>query len=210
MTLPLKGIRVLDLSHLLPGPLCTLMLADLGAEVIKIERPPYGDLNRRIPPFHHELSAYFMMLNRNKKSRSLDLKLEKEKNKFLNLVRTSDILIENFRPGVMTRLGLGYETLKKINPKLIYCAISGYGHKSPLKDFAGHDLNYIALSGVMYGMTGKKGCPPMLPTQLADIVGGSLLPAISILSALEYRRKNKKGLFLDCAMTAGTTVLLMC
>lgn len=207
--LPLSGIKVLDLSHLLPGPLCTLMLADLGAEVLKIEKPPYGDLNRRIPPFHEGFSTYFMMLNRNKKSLCLDLKTLQGKNHFIKLVKQSDIIVENFRPGVMKRLGLDYSKLSKINPKLIYCAISGYGQRGPMKEHAGHDLNYVALSGMLAPMAFSNQKPPMLPTQLSDIVGGSFLPAISILSALEYRRKNKKGLFIDSAMTPATLVLLM-
>lgn len=208
--LPLTGIKIVDLSHLLPGPLCTLMLADLGATVTKVERPPHGDLNRRIPPFYKGLSSYFMMLNRNKKSLFLDLKSKVGKQKFLKLIKDADILVENFRPDVLTKLGVGYPQLKKINPKLIYCAISGYGQTGPMKNAAGHDLNYVALSGVLGGMVSRSGGkPPMLPTQLSDIVGGSLLPAVSILAALELRRKTKKGLFLDCAMMPGTMVLLM-
>ncbi len=208
--LPLSGIKIVDLSHLLPGPLCTLMLADLGASVTKIERPPYGDLNRRIPPFHKGLSSYFMMLNRDKKCTFLDLKSKQGKQKFLKLIKSADILVENFRPDVLNRLGIGYDVLKKINPGLIYCAITGYGHTGPMKKAAGHDLNYVALSGVLGGMVPKKGgVPPMLPTQLSDIVGGSLMPAISILAALELRRKTKKGLFIDSAMMPGTMVLLM-
>ncbi len=207
--LPLSGIRVLDLSHLLPGPLCTLLLADLGAEVLKIERQPHGDLNRQIPPFSHGLSAYFMMLNRNKKSLSLDLKSEAGKKRFLKLVKKADVVVENFRPGVMKRLGLDYGVLSRMNPKLIYCAISGYGQKGPWRKAAGHDLNYIALTGVLEGASYRKKKPPMLPTQLADIVGGSLLPAISILSALYVRRKTNKGIFIDSAMFPGTMVLLM-
>lgn len=207
--LPLSGIRVLDLSHLLPGPLCTLMLADLGAEVLKIEKDPFGDLNRQIPPFSHGMSAYFMMLNRNKKSLQLDLKSESGKKHFLKLVKKTDIVVENFRPGVMKRLGLDYSILSRINPKLIYCAISGYGQKGPWQEAAGHDLNYIAMTGVLEGASYPRKKRPMLPTQLSDIVGGSLLPAISILSALQLRRKTKKGLFIDSAMLPGTMVLLM-
>ncbi len=207
--LPLSGIRVLDLSHLLPGPLCTLMLADLGAEILKIEKDPHGDLNRQIPPFSHGLSSYFMMLNRNKKSLTLDLKSDAGRMRFLSLVKKTDIVVENFRPGVMKRLGLDYTVLSKINPKLIYCAISGYGQKGPWHETAGHDLNYIAMTGVLEGASVPHKKRPMLPTQLADIVGGSLLPAISILSALNLRQKTKKGLLIDSAMMPGTMVLLM-
>ena len=206
---PLSGLKVLDLSHLLPGPYLTLMLSDLGASVLKIEKGPYGDLNRRIPPFLHGVSSYFMMLNRNKKSLTLDLKSEKGKKKFLNLVKKTDILVENFRPGVMKRLGLEYNTLKKINPKLIYCAITGYGQTSRWKDFAGHDLNYLALSGILQPTAYPKKRPAMLPTQLADIVGGSLFPMVSLLASLEYRRKTGRGLLIDSSMTAGATALLM-
>ncbi|HBQ21923.1 MAG TPA: CoA transferase [Deltaproteobacteria bacterium] len=208
--LPLQGIKVLDLSHLLPGPLCTLMLSDLGAEVLKIERGPHGDFNRLIPPFYYQhLSTYFMMLNRNKKTRILNLKSEKEKKVFLKLVKEADIVVENFRPGALAKLGLDYKTLSRINPKLIYCAISGYGQQGPWRNMAGHDLNYIALTGILEtaGFRGQK--PPMLSTQLADIVGGSLLPTISILAALEHRRKTHKGMFIDSAMMPATMVLLM-
>jgi len=207
--LPLQSIKVLDLTHLLPGPMLTLMLADLGADVIKIEKPPHGDLNRRVPPYHHGMSTYFMMLNRNKKSRVLDLKSKKGKAAFLKLAKKADILVENFRPGVMTRLGFGYGQLKKINPKLIYCAITGYGQKTKWKDVAGHDLNYIGLSGILNATAYKGKRPGMLPTQLADIAGGTFMPMISILSALELRRKTKKGLFIDSAMVSGTMPLMM-
>ena len=207
--LPLSGIRVLDLGHLLPGPLCSVMLADLGAEVIKIERPPRGDVNRYVPPLVHGVSPYFLMINRNKKSKLIDLKDPKGKESFLKLVESSDILIENFRPGVMKKLGVGYEKLKAVNPKLIYCAISGYGQEGPWKDVAGHDLNYLGLSGLLYPTAAKSERPVMLPTQLADIVGGSLLPALSILAALELRHKTQKGMFIDSAMMPGTMALLI-
>ena len=217
--LPLGHLRVLDLTHLLPGPLLTMMMADLGAEVIKIEKPPHGDLNRRVTPYLHGMSTYFLMLNRNKKNKVLDLKSPAGKKTFLALVQTSDVLIENFRPGTMKRLGLDYESLKKINPKLIYCAISGYGQHSPWKNKAGHDLNYVALSGLL-SATGHVptayphqrppvGRPAMLSTQLADIVGGSFMGMISIMAALAYRQKNKTGMFIDCSMLAGTMVLQM-
>ena len=207
--LPLSGIRVLDLSHLLPGPLCTLILADLGADVLKIERGPHGDLNRQIPPFSHGLSTYFMMLNRNKKSLVLDLKSEAGKRHFLSLVKKADVVVENFRPGVMKRLGLDYPSLSRINPSLIYCAISGYGQKGPWQEAAGHDLNYIAMTGILEGASYPQKKRPMLPTQLSDIVGGSLLPSISILSALHLRQKTKKGCFIDSAMLPGTMLLMM-
>ncbi len=207
--MPLSDIRVLDLSHLLPGPLLTLMLADLGAKVTKVERPDVGDLNRRIPPFHHGMSAYYMMLNRNKKKLILNLKSKKDKKIFLQLVQKSDILVENFRPGVMKRLGFDFKTLRKINPRIICCSITGYGQKSSLRDFAGHDLNYAALTGILEATAypGKK--PAMLPTQIADIVGGSLMPMISVLAALRLREKTGQGMYLDCAMTPATMVLLM-
>lgn len=207
--LPLSGLRVLDLSHLLPGPFLTLMMADLGARVIKIEKGPYGDLNRRVHPFLHGMSSYFMMLNRNKKSVVLDLKSEKGRKHFLKLAKKADIVVENFRPGVMKRLGIDYAVLKRINPKIIYCAISGYGQTSKLKGTAGHDLNYLALSGILNATAYPEKKPAMLPTQLADIVGGSLLPMISIFAAIEKRRKTKQGIFIDSAMVPGTVSLLM-
>ena len=207
--LPLEDLHVLDLTHMLPGPLLTLMMADLGATVVKIEKPPYGDLNRRVPPFIHDISSYFLMLNRNKKSLSLDLKTEAGKKKFLTFVKKADVLVENFRPGAMKRLGLDYPKLKKLNPKLIYCAITGFGQRSPWKTVAGHDLNYTALSGLLSATAYPEKRPAMLSTQISDIVGGSLMGMISVMAALEYRRKNKKGLFVDMSMLAGTMVLQM-
>ncbi|MBI4040761.1 MAG: CoA transferase, partial [Deltaproteobacteria bacterium] len=205
--LPLSGIRVLDLGHLLPGPLTAVLLADLGAEVIKIEKPPRGDANRYIPPLQHGISPYFLMLNRNKKSIFLDLKQPKDHRKFLKLVQKSDVLIENFRPGVMKKLALDHEALSKINPKLIYCSISGYGQKGPWKGHAGHDLNYVALSGLLYATAFRGERPVQFATQLGDIVGGSLMPALSILAALLLREKTNQGCWIDSAMMPATMML---
>lgn len=149
MQMVLNHIRVLDLSRLLPGPYCTMMLADFGAEVIKIEDPSRGDYLRDFEPKVDENSAVFHSLNRNKKSVVLNLKDEADKHSFLNLVETADVIVESFRPGVMERLGLDYETLKSVNPGLIYCAITGYGQNGPFQQEPGHDLNYLGYAGLL-------------------------------------------------------------
>ncbi len=146
MNLPLEGIKVLDLSRYLPGPLCTQMLADFGAEVIKVEDPKGGDLGRHLPPLIEDESAVFYSVNRNKKSITLDLKKEAGQAIFKKLLVDSDVVVDQFRPGVMDKMGLGYETLKEINDRIIYCAITGYGLSGPLRDTAGHDLNYLNFS----------------------------------------------------------------
>ena len=146
---PLDGIRVLDLTRLLPGPLCSLYMADLGADVIKVEDPKGGDYARWIPPLQKNQSRAFLGLNRNKRSLSLDLKKEEAKEIFKELVKKSDVVIESFRPGVMDSLGLGYEELKKLKPDLVFCSLTGYGQNGPYKDRAGHDINYLGFAGVL-------------------------------------------------------------
>ena len=206
--LPLEGLRILDLSRLLPGPYCTLLLADLGADVIKIEEPQGGDYIRHMPPSAGESSALFHALNRNKRSVTLDLKKPGGVEAFLTLVQTADVVVESFRPGVMDRLGLGYAALSKANPKLIFCAISGYGATGPLAHRAGHDLNYIARSGVL-GYGGEAHGTPALPgVQIADVGGGSLLAAVGILAALQERAQTGKGRFVDISMCEGSLAFL--
>ena len=201
---PLAGIKVLDLSRLLPGPYCSLMLGDLGADVLKVEDPRQGDYARWWGPQIHNQSAFFLMVNRNKKSMKLNLKTDMGKDIFLRLVRQHDILLEGFRPGVMDRLGLGYETLTQENPGLIYCAITGYGYTGPYRDRAGHDLNYLSLSGVL-GTTGSKGGPPVIPgVQIADLGGGAMTAALAILAAYIARQKTGKGQFIDISMLDGS------
>jgi len=201
---PLTGMKILDLSRLLPGPYCSLMLGDLGADVLKIEDPKLGDYMRWWGPRVNKQSAFFLMVNRNKKSMKLNLKTDWGRDIFFRLVRQHDVLLEGFRPGVMERLGLGYEALKEENPGLIYCAITGYGHTGPYRDRAGHDLNYLSLAGVL-GTIGPKGGPPVIPgVQIADIGGGAMLAALGILAAYIARQETGKGQFIDVSMLDGS------
>jgi alpha-methylacyl-CoA racemase len=183
---PLAGVRVLDLSRLLPGPFASLVLADLGARVDKIEDPGAGDYLRAMPPLRGDTSSMFLALNRNKRSACLDLKTERGREALLKLAGHYDVLLEQFRPGVLDRLGLGHRTLRARNPRLIVCALTGYGQDGPLAQSAGHDLNYLARAGVL-GMMGPAGAPPQVPGfQLADI-GGGLWCVAGILAALHQR-----------------------
>ncbi|MBR7553881.1 CaiB/BaiF CoA transferase family protein [Allobacillus sp. GCM10007491] len=203
MSLPLGSVRVLDLTRLLPGPYCTLVLADFGAEVIKVEDPAKGDYTRDYHPKLDQDGVYFHSLNRNKKSICLDLKSEDGKNYFLKLVKNADVVVESFRPGVMERLGLGYEKLKQVNEKIIYCAITGYGQTGPYRDRPGHDVNYISYAGLLQLMGEKDGKPVIPATQIADIGGGALPAVIGILLALLDREKSGKGQFVDISMLDG-------
>ncbi|OPX84817.1 MAG: Formyl-coenzyme A transferase [Pelotomaculum sp. PtaB.Bin104] len=203
MTMPLKGIRVLDLSRLLPGPFCSMILADMGAEVLKIEDTDRGDYMRQTGTINKKESMYFLSLNRNKKSMKLNLKSEYGKEIFNKLVQQYDVILEQFRPGVMERLGLGYDDLKKINPKIIYCSLTGYGQYGPYRDMAGHDINYLSITGVLDSIGIRNG-PPVIPgIQFADIAGGSLWAAIGILIAIVGRDRTGIGQFLDVAMSDG-------
>jgi crotonobetainyl-CoA:carnitine CoA-transferase CaiB-like acyl-CoA transferase len=197
---PLSGLLVLDFTTLLPGPLAALMLAEAGAEVIKIERPGGEDM-RRFPPIVDGESAVFAMLNRGKQVLTLDLKSDTDREKLKPLIARADILIEQFRPGVMARLGLGYDDLKAINPKLIYCAISGYGQSGPRANEAGHDLNYIGNTGLLDLQPGPSDAPVVPPALIADIAGGSFPAVINILLALRARDQSGQGAFIDIAMT---------
>ncbi len=209
MEYPLKNITVLDLSRLLPGPICSLFLADLGADVIKIEDTEAGDYIRWLPPLLDDYGAVYHALNRNKKSIRLNLKTEEGKEIFRKLSKKADVILESFRPGTMDKLGLGYNNIKKINPKIIYCAITGYGQDGPYRDKAGHDINYISIAGLL-GANGSEGGPPQMPgVQIADIGGGSLLGLSQILLALYQRERTGKGQFLDTSMTDGCFTFLM-
>ncbi len=200
--LPLKDLQVLDLSMLLPGPLCTVFLADFGAEVIKVEAPKTGDYIRWVPPMIGKMSARHHLVNRNKKSITLDLKKEKGKEVFFKLVRESDILIEGFRPGVMGRLGMDYSTARELNPRIIYCSLSGYGQNGPYKNLVGHDINYIGIGGLL-DITGQKGEPPTVPgTPIGDI-GGGMMALTGILTALYARNQTGKGQYVDISMLDG-------
>jgi crotonobetainyl-CoA:carnitine CoA-transferase CaiB-like acyl-CoA transferase len=202
--LPLEGIRVLDLTRLLPGPYCSLLLADYGADVIKVEDPKSGDYARWYEPkVNDDQSAMFISLNRNKRSITLDLKAEKDKETFVSLIKTADVLIESFRPGVMDRLGLGFEELKIHNPKLIYCAITGYGQSGPYANEAGHDLNFLSYSGLLH-LQGAPNEKPLIPSvQIGDIGGGALMAAVGILLAIIDAKKTNRGQFVDISMLDG-------
>lgn len=205
---PLDGVRVIDLSRLLPGPYCTMLLADLGAEIIKIETPGLGDYMRLIPPFVENketgetISAAYLMVNRNKKSVALNFRNVRGKEILVRLVRDADVVLESFRPGAVAKWGIGYDALRAINPRLVYCSLSGYGQSGPYKDRAGHDLNYVALNGLL-AANGAAGGPPIPPAvQIADLSGG-MFAAISILAALVGRGKTGAGQYLDVSLFDG-------
>ena len=207
--LPLEGLKVLDLSRLLPGGFCSLLLADFGADVIKVEDTGMGDYVRWAPPYYEGVarsarSAAFLSLNRGKRSIRVDLKSESGKEVLRRLVKDADVLLESFRPGVLDRLGVGYERLRQENAGLVYCAITGYGQDGPNRDRSGHDMNYLGLNGVL-GLTGEAGGPPVQPGgQIADLGGGALMGAIGILIALRERERSGLGQLVDCSMFDGS------
>jgi alpha-methylacyl-CoA racemase len=197
---PLSGLMVLDFTTLLPGPLATLMLAEAGAEVFKIERPGGEDMRHYEPRFDGE-SAMFTLLNRGKKSLVFDLKRDDDRNRLKPLIARADVLVEQFRPGVMERLGLGYEALHTLNPRLVYCSITGYGQTGPRAEEAGHDLNYIGNTGLLALNPGPPDRPVVPPALIADIGGGTLPAVINILLGLRQRDATGEGAHLDIAMT---------
>jgi alpha-methylacyl-CoA racemase len=200
---PLAGIRVLDLTRLLPGAFCTQLLADMGADVVKVEEPETGDYMRWTPPLVDGQSALFNALNRNKRSITLDLKSERGRDALLRLVETAHVLVEGNRPGVMARLGLGWEVVHARNRRLVMCSITGYGQDGPFASRAGHDLNYMAIAGAL-GLNGTAGGPPLpLSVQVADIGGGGLQPAVAILGALVGVHRGGEGRWIDASMTDG-------
>lgn len=198
---PLEGVRVLDFSTLLPGPLATLLLAEAGAEVVKIERPGRGDDMRGYEPRLGADSVNFTLLNRGKRSVALDLKAPGALDRLRPLLEQADVLVEQFRPGVMDRLGLGYEALSAIQPRLVYCSITGYGQSGPRSGAAGHDLNYVAESGLLSLTAGADGAPVLPAVLVADIGGGALPAVIDILLALRQRDRTGKGCRLDVSMS---------
>jgi len=206
--MPLKGKIVIDLTRLLPGPYCTRFLADMGATVIKVEDKREGDYLRSYPPQLEGKNIYFEALNRNKKGISIDLKKEKGREIILRLVDHADVLVEGFRPGVMDRLGVGYMVLKERNPRLIYCAITGYGQDSPYRDKAGHDINYLSLAGFLSLNTTPKGAPIVLGVQMADVAAGGLMAVIGILAALNHQNRTGEGQFVDCSIFDGAMSLI--
>ncbi|HLL27683.1 MAG TPA: CaiB/BaiF CoA-transferase family protein [Xanthobacteraceae bacterium] len=200
MPKPLEGILVADFTTLLPGPLATLLLAEAGAEVVKIERPGGEDV-RHFPPFWAGHSAAFAFLNRGKKSLIADLKRDADKARVFELVDRADVLVEQFRPGVMERLGLGYEAVRARNPGIVYCSITGYGQEGPRRNEAGHDINYIGATGLLSLSPGSMERPTVPPALIADIGGGSFPAVMNILLALIGRQKSGKGAYLDIAMS---------
>lgn len=195
----LDGLRILDLSRLMPGPLCTMIMSDLGADVIKVEQPGLGDYARSAPPLIRDTGAAFLMLNRNKRSITLDLKKREAQEVVHKLARRSDVVIESFRPRVADKLGVGYSTISEINSGIIYCSLSGYGQTGPYRDIVGHDLTYMAYSGAI-GATGLKGGPPVIPAvQIADI-HGALYATIAVMAALCQREKTGEGDFIDISL----------
>ncbi len=204
----LDGVRVLDTSRLLPGPYLSMMMADMGADVVKIEAPGQGDYLRYMPRLQGGISGRFQVLNRNKRSLVLNLKAESGRDAFLRMAEQADVVIESFRPGVMERLGLSYDTLSARNLRLIMCAISGYGQDGPYRDRAGHDLNYVGLAGIL-AMGGTTAGAPALPgVQMGDLAGGALWGIAGILSALFARERSGRGTYLDISMTEGALALL--
>jgi alpha-methylacyl-CoA racemase len=212
----LADVRVLDLTRLLPGGFCSLLLADLGADVVKVEDTGMGDYVRWAPPYYgsdeqQELgtrSAPYLALNRGKRSIRLDLKSDGGRDAFLRLAREFDVVLESFRPGVLDRLGVGYERLREENPGLVYCAITGYGQTGPNTARAGHDTNYLALNGLL-GLTGPAEGPPVQSAgQVADLGGGALMAAFGVLAALRERERSGEGQLVDVSMTDGSLAWL--
>jgi alpha-methylacyl-CoA racemase len=204
----LGDVRVLDLSRLLPGGFCSLLMADLGADVLKVEDTGMGDYVRWAEP-HYEgversaASSLFLALNRGKRSARVNLKTEQGQEVLKRLVREHDVLLESFRPGVLDRLGVGFEVLRGENPGLVYCAITGYGQDGPYRDRSGHDMNYLGLNGLL-GLTGEKDGPPIQAAgQIADLGGGALMAAFGILAALRERDRSGEGQFVDISMHDG-------
>lgn len=205
----LDGVVVLDFTRLLPGPFCTQLLADLGAEVIKVEDPRLGDYMRFVPPTTGETSYAFVMVNRNKKSLAVDLKQPEGREVVRRLAKDADVVVEQFRPGVMGKLGVDYETLRGLNPRLVYCAFSGFGQDGPYRDVPGHDLNFEALSGILGVTVGVDGRPAIPGVPMADLASG-YAAAFAILAALYRRERTGKGEFVDVAIfdTAVTLMVL--
>ena len=204
----LAGVRILDFSTLLPGPLATLFLVDAGAEVVKIERAPGGDEMRSYNPRWGDDSGNFHLLNRGKKSVALDLKSPQDRERIVPLIETADVLVEQFRPGVMARLGLSYEDVRAIKPDIIYCSITGYGQDGPKSQAPGHDLNYQGDTGLLALSLGTIEAPVLPPALIADIAGGAYPALVNILLALRQRDLTGQGSYLDIAMAENLFPLL--
>ena len=189
---PLQDIRVLDMSRLLPGPFCTRLFADMGADVIKIEEPVKGDYSRNFVPRRGDFACWFMEVNRNKKSVALDLKNEEDRRLFLELAKTAQVVVESYRPGVMKKLGVDFETVKQVNPKIVYCSITGYGKQGPLVKQADHDIGYQSLAGLI-SLSGEKDGKPSIPGVLAADMQASAMAGMSILAALHHAERTGEG-----------------
>jgi len=205
MAPPLAGIKLLDLSRMGPGPFCTMLLGDLGAEVIKIEQPGFGIVPLDVD---EETWAAYYAIDRNKKSIILDFKTAEARQIFHNMVKTADVVLEGFRPGVARRLGLDYETVRALNPKIVYCSLTGYGQDGPYRDLPGHDLNYISIAGAASAMAIRDGQPAVPLNMLGDYAGGGLQAAFGIVTALLARDRTGVGQFVDIAMVDGVVSLL--
>ena len=212
---PLEGIKVLDLSLLAPGPFCTMVLGDLGADVLRIEQPGGGRFAQQLRTAGHEASeramkrqAAFDAHNRNKDCICLNLKHEEARRIFYKLSETADVVVEGFRPGVIKRLGVDYDTIRKINPRIVYCSVSGYGQDGPYQGLAGHDINYVSIAGAL-GIIGDRNGTPVIPYNiLADYAGGGMHAAIGIMAALMARQRTGKGQYVDISMTDGVLYLM--
>ena len=213
---PLGDVKVLDLTRLLPGGFCSLLLADFGADVVKVEDTGMGDYVRWAPPYYGSdaeqalgtRSALYLALNRGKRSIRIDLKSEAGRDAFLRLAGDYDVVLESFRPGVLDRLGVGYAALREINPRIVYCAITGYGQTGPNTQRAGHDMNYLGLGGLL-GMTGEPGGRPIQSAgQIADLGGGAMMAAFGVMAALHERQRSGEGQLVDVSMTDGALAWL--
>jgi alpha-methylacyl-CoA racemase len=204
---PLSGIRILDLTQLYPGPLATMMLADMGADVVRLEHPSRPDLLHLLPPFVGKESAAYLSLNRSKRSLALDTRKEEGQQVFFDLVRTADVVVEQFRPGVLDKIGIGYEQATLFNPRIIYVSITGFGQNGPYRKKAGHDINYMGLAGLLSQV--KKGEEMALPGfQTADVAGGAYLSVIACMAGLWHRDRTGKGQKIDVSMMDGILPLL--
>ena len=208
MSLPLQGFRILDLSAVFPGSLCTQILADLGADVIKIEPPGAGEPGRSIPPLVKTTGIFFHMINRNKKSVTLDIRKPRGREILLRLAERADALVENTRPGNLAKIGLGYDDVARVNPRIVYCSITGFGQDGPYRDIPAHDINFLALSGIL-GLIGEKGRAPAVPDiQIAGAGAGGMNAALGIVSALLRRERTGRGQYIDAAILDGLTPYL--
>lgn len=208
MTLPLEGIKVLDLSRLAPGPFCTMILGDLGADIIKVEGPREGRLAMVVAVEDEERAIAYNALERNKRSIVLNLKFEEGRQIFYRLAEGADVIVEGFRPGVVKRLGVDYDTVKEVNPRIVYCSLTGYGQDGPYNNLVGHDINYISIGGAL-GIMGIADGPPTIPSNLvADYAAGGMNAAIGILAALMAREKTGRGQYVDIGMADGVVSLM--